>query len=336
MNLDGFANKKILITGGTGSVGQALVKRILSLQPNIRQIIIFSRDEQKQFTMAHRWPAKQYPIRYLLGDVRDRDRVMAVMKGCDLVIHSAAMKHVPASENNPSECIKTNLQGSQNIIDAALFHNVEQVVALSTDKAAQPINAYGASKLLLEKLFTHANLINEESEARFSVVRFGNVFGSKGSVIPFFLKQREQGFLTITDPGMTRFSITMQQAVDMVLFTLLEAWGGEIVLPAAPSYRITEVARAIAPEAEQRIIGIRPGEKLHETMYTAHDAPRVVYKKPYFIICPELGRWQQASYCQAIDAKPIQKNQDYHSGENTEWLSIDAIQRLVRTEVLTA
>ncbi|CAG0911300.1 unnamed protein product, partial [Cyprideis torosa] len=221
---------------------------------------------------------------------------MTVMKGCDLVIHSAAIKHVPAAEDNPQECIKTNLIGSQNIIDAALFHQVERVVALSTDKAAQPINAYGASKLLLEKLFVHANLIDDESNTRFSVVRFGNVFGSKGSVIPFFLKQREQGFLPITDASMTRFSITMRQAVDMVLFTLMESWGGEIVLPVAPSYRITDVATAIAPNAEQRIVGIRPGEKLHELMFTAHDTPRVVRQGTYYIICPEVGRWQLTDY----------------------------------------
>ncbi|WGZ96173.1 MAG: UDP-N-acetylglucosamine 4,6-dehydratase (inverting) [Candidatus Thiothrix putei] len=334
MNLSALANKKILITGGTGSVGTALVERILELQPQVRQIIIFSRDEQKQFSMAHRWPSKHYPVRYLLGDVRDRERVMTVMKGCDLVIHSAAMKHVPAAEDNPQECIKTNLIGSQNIIDAALFHQVERVVALSTDKAAQPINAYGASKLLLEKLFVHANLIDDESNTRFSVVRFGNVFGSKGSVIPFFLKQREQGFLPITDAGMTRFSITMRQAVDMVLFTLIESWGGEIVLPVAPSYRITDVATAIAPNAEQRIVGIRPGEKLHELMFTTHDAPRVVRQGNYYIICPEVGCWQLNDYCQTTNAESIPLQQNYDSGENSQWMDIAAIQQLLHEEVM--
>lgn len=334
MNLEALANKKILITGGTGSVGMALVERILELQPNVRQIVIFSRDEQKQFFMGHRWSSKDYPIRYLLGDVRDKDRVMTVMKGCDYVIHSAAMKHVPASEDNPNECIKTNLLGSQNIIDSALANGVTNVTALSTDKAVQPINAYGASKLLLEKLFVHANLIDDESPITFSVVRFGNVFGSKGSVIPFFLKQREVGVLPITDLGMTRFSITMQEAVDMVLYTITNAWGGEIVLPAAASYRIEDVANAIAPEAKQQIVGIRPGEKLHEVMYTEHDAPRAVRQGEYFIICPETASWDKALYLAETTSCDVEEMTEYNSGQNTRWLDARDITNLLRSEAM--
>lgn len=331
MNLQALAGKKILITGGTGSVGKALVKKLFELQVEVKQIIIFSRDEQKQFFMSHQWPVTEYPVRYLLGDIRDKERVMTVVKGCDYVIHSAAMKHVPASEENPSECIKTNLLGSQNIIDAAIIHSVANVIALSTDKAAQPVNTYGASKLLLEKLFIHGNLIDEASATKFSVVRFGNVFGSKGSVVPFFMKQRDTGFLSITDTRMTRFNITMEEAVEMVLFTLTEGWGGEIVLPIAPSYRITDIAKAIAPGATQHVIGMRSGEKLHESMYTEHDAPRVVQMEKYFIIQPEVSRWNPEEYNKTMQAVSLTSLREYNSGQNTDWMTIPDIENLLRS-----
>jgi UDP-N-acetylglucosamine 4,6-dehydratase/5-epimerase len=260
-----FNEKSILITGGTGSLGKALTKELLEKHPEIKKIIIFSRDEQKQFQMAQEYPISKYPqLRFFIGDVRDFDRVKRAFKGVDYIIHAAAMKHVPIAEYNPMECIKTNINGAENVINAALETGVTKVVALSTDKAAAPINLYGATKLASDKLFIAANNIKGENPIVFSVVRYGNVMGSNGSVIPFFISKRKEGVLPITVAEMTRFNISLQGGVDMVLHALESAWGGEIFVPKIPSYKITDIATAIGPNCEQKIIGIRPGEKIHE------------------------------------------------------------------------
>ncbi|MCK5684673.1 polysaccharide biosynthesis protein, partial [bacterium] len=288
--------------------------------------------EQKQFEMANRFSPKQYPIKYLLGDIRDKDRIMEVTEGIDILIHSAAMKHVPAAEQNPMECVKTNILGSQNVIDAALKNKVKKIIALSTDKAAAPLNVYGASKLTLEKLFLYANA---KSDAKFSVVRYANVFGSKGSVVPFFLKKKSEGFLPVTHPDMTRFSITMQDAIDLVMFALQQGWGGEVVIPIAPSYRVPDVAEAVAPGIEQRIVGIRTGEKLHESLFTEYNAPNTVKHGKYYIICPTEDSWTREDYCGATDAESVPISFEYQSGKNTDWLSVAQIRELIDSESIT-
>src|SRR3954468_4930673 len=257
--------KSILIPGGTGSLGKQLTKMILEKWPDVKRLVILSRDEQKQFQMNQEFPESKYrAIRYFIGDVRDYDRLLRAFEGVEYIIHAAAMKHVPIAEYNPMECVKTNVLGAENVINAALSSNVKNVVALSTDKAAAPINLYGATKLCSDKLFVAANNIKGKQDIKFSVVRYGNVMGSNGSVIPFFLKKKKEGVIPITDPNMTRFNISLQGGVDMVLHAIETAWGGEIFVPKIPSYRITDVAKAIGPECKQEIIGIRPGEKVHE------------------------------------------------------------------------
>nr|MBP6851767.1 UDP-N-acetylglucosamine 4,6-dehydratase (inverting) [Rhodoferax sp.] len=255
-------NKSILITGGTGSFGKAFVKTVLARFPEVRRLVVFSRDELKQFEMAQVFPESQYrAIRYFIGDIRDQDRLRRALEGVDVVVHAAALKQVPAAEYNPFECIKTNVLGAQNLIEACLDTGVQRVVALSTDKAAAPINLYGATKLCSDKLFVAANNIKGHRDIRFSVVRYGNVMGSRGSVIPFFLAKRASGVLPITDPAMTRFNISLQEGVDMVLWSIENAWGGEVLVPKIPSYRITDVANAIGPECAHPVTGVRPGEK---------------------------------------------------------------------------
>jgi len=323
-------NKTILITGGTGSFGKAFVKYIFSQYTKIKKIIIFSRDEQKQHNMISEFSSKEYPIKYLLGDVRDVQRLSEVSRGVDIIIHAAAMKHVPASEQNPMECIKTNILGSQNIINVAILNNVEQIVALSTDKAASPINVYGASKLLLEKLFTFAN--NENPNIRCSVVRYGNIFGSKGSVVPFFLSKQKDGFLPITSDKMTRFSITIQESIDLVMYAIENGWGGEVIVPIAPSYRLPDVATAIAPTIEHRIVGIRKGEKLHEVMVTEEESYDTVRRDNFYIICPSEGNWNRDEYCKKTGATPMQDGVEYDSGSNDKWLSVKDIQKLIEDE----
>jgi UDP-N-acetylglucosamine 4,6-dehydratase len=327
-------NKSILITGGTGSLGKALTATILKKFPEIRRLIIFSRDEQKQFQMAQDYPHEKYPqVRFFIGDVRDYDRVKRALNGVDYLIHAAAMKHIPIAEYNPMECVKTNILGAENLINAALETNVERVVALSTDKAAAPINLYGATKLASDKLFIAANNIRGWNPIRFSVVRYGNVMGSNGSVIPFFLNKRKEGVLPITDPEMTRFNITLQGGVEMVLHALEHAWGGELFVPKIPSYKITDVAEAIAPECEQKVVGIRPGEKMHEEMITSSDSYYTYDLGKYYSIIPATHKWILEEYIAHFKAEKVAAGFRYNSGENKEWVDVAELRKLIRDHI---
>ncbi len=327
-------NKSILITGGTGSLGKALTKHILKNYPDIKRLIIFSRDEQKQFQMAQEYPEKKYPqIRFFVGDVRDKERLIRAFKGIDYVIHAAAMKHVHIAEYNPEECVKTNVDGARNVIDACLETNVERVVALSTDKACAPINLYGATKLASDKLFVAANNIKGWNPIRFSVVRYGNVMGSNGSVIPFFIKHREKGFLPITDANMTRFNISLQGGVDMVMHALFNAWGGEIFIPKISSYKITDVATAIAPNCEQKIVGIRPGEKLHEEMITPSDSFYTYDLGKYYVILPTKPNWDLEKFKSEFNAKKVEQGFAYNSENNEEWETVESMRKLIKEHV---
>lgn len=328
--------KSILITGGTGSFGKAFTKIVLERWPNIKKLVIFSRDEQKQFTMAQDFPESKYPaIRFFIGDVRDYDRIWRALRGIDYVIHAAAMKHVPIAEYNPMECIKTNIIGAENIINACLESNVEKVVALSTDKAAAPINLYGATKLASDKLFIAGNNIKGSKKIHFSVVRYGNVMGSNGSVIPFFLKHRKKEFLPITDPNMTRFNISLDEGVEMVLHALETAWGGEIFVPKIPSYKIMDVAEAIAPNCEHRIVGIRPGEKIHEEMITSSDSFSTYDLGKYYAILPQVPLWSLQDFISHFKAIKVPQGFKYNSGENTEWLTVEQVRQLITKHVDT-
>ncbi len=322
--------KSILITGGTGSLGKHLTKNILEKFPDIKRLVIFSRDEQKQFEMAQTYSTAKYPaIRYFIGDVRDAHRLEKAFQDIDYIIHTAAMKHVPIAEYNPMECVKTNVLGAENIINAALSTSVKKVVALSTDKAAAPINLYGATKLCSDKLFVAANNIKGKQDIRFSVVRYGNVMGSNGSVIPFFIKKKKEGIIPITDLSMTRFNISLQEGVDLVLHALENAWGGEIFVPKIPSYKITDVATAIAPECKQEIVGIRPGEKIHEEMITSSDSFSTYDLGKYYAILPQVTSFSLPDYIKHFNAKAVKKGFQYNSGENTEWVSISEMRKLI-------
>lgn len=326
--------ESILITGGTGSFGKAFVKRVFEKYPDIKRLVVYSRDEQKQFQMAQEYPADQYPnIRFFIGDVRDYERLKTALKGIDTVVHAAAMKHVPIAEYNPMECIKTNIIGAENLINACLETEVTNVVALSTDKAAAPINLYGATKLASDKLFIAANNIKGAKNIRFSVVRYGNVMGSNGSVIPFFLNKRKTGLLPITDPQMTRFNISLDEGVDMVLYALEHAWGGELFVPKIPSYRITDVAMAIGPDCEHRIVGIRPGEKIHEEMITTSDSFTTYDLGTYYSILPQVPVWEMSDFLKHFKPVKIENGFNYNSGTNTEWLSVDQLRTLIRQHV---
>jgi UDP-N-acetylglucosamine 4,6-dehydratase (inverting) len=323
-------HKSILITGGTGSLGKALTRRIFKDYPDVKRLVIFSRDEQKQFVMDQEFPTKEYKaIRYFIGDVRDQDRLKRALKGIDYVIHAAAMKHVHLAEYNPMECIKTNIIGAENVITACLASNVKSVVALSTDKAAAPINLYGATKLASDKLFVAANNIKGENPIKFSVVRYGNVMGSNGSVIPFFLNKRKENFLPITNNTMTRFNITLEGGVEMVLHALESAWGGEIFVPKIPSYKITDVAEAIAPNVEHREIGIRPGEKIHEEMITTSDSFYTYDLGKYYAIIPSVPNWEVNEFVSSFNAVKVQEGFKYNSGENTEWESVEGLREKI-------
>ena len=327
-------NKSILITGGTGSLGKALTKTILERWPDIKRLVIYSRDEQKQYQMAQEFPDTTYnAIRYFIGDVRDLDRLKRAFTGIDYVIHAAAMKHVHIAEYNPDECIKTNVGGAENVIKASLSSNVSRVVALSTDKACAPINLYGATKLTSDKLFIAANNIKGVQDIKFSVVRYGNVMGSNGSVIPFFLKKRKEGVLPITDPSMTRFNISLQDGVEMVLHALENAWGGELFVPKIPSYRIMDVATAICPECEHRIIGIRPGEKIHEEMITSSDSYNTYDLGKYYVILPTVTNWNMEDYKKAFNAQKVENGFSYTSGENKEWETVESLKELIKKHV---
>jgi len=327
-------NKSILITGGTGSFGKEFVKIVLEKYPGIKRLVIYSRDEQKQFQMAHDYPEDRYPqLRFFIGDVRDYNRLRMALKGIDTVVHAAAMKHVHIAEYNPMECIKTNIMGAENVIMACLDADVENVVALSTDKAAAPINLYGATKLASDKLFIAANNIKGKQKIRFSVVRYGNVMGSNGSVIPFFLNKRKEKFLPITDPTMTRFNILLNEAVDMVLHALDNAWGGELFVPKIPSYKITDLAMAIAPDCEHRIVGIRPGEKIHEEMITASDSFTSFDLGKYYAILPQVPNWKLSYFIDQFKATRVVEGFNYSSGTNTEWLSVNALRKLIKENV---
>ena len=327
-------NKSILITGGTGSLGKALTSHILKEYPRLKKLIILSRDEQKQFQMAQEFPENEFPqIRFFLGDVRDEQRLIRAFQGVDIVIHAAAMKHVHLADYNPDECIKTNIGGAQNVIHAALQTTVSNVVALSTDKACAPINLYGATKLTSDKLFIAANNIKGTNPIKFSVVRYGNVMGSKGSVIPFFIKKKSEGKLPITDAAMTRFNISLQGGVDMVMYAMEHAWGGEIFIPKIPSYKITDVATAVAPDCEQVIVGIRPGEKIHEEMITSSDSFNTYDLGKYYTILPTVPNFKINDFITSFGAKKVAKGFNYYSGTNTEWETIDSLRTLIKKHV---
>jgi len=326
--------KSILITGGTGSLGKALTSHIFSTYPNVKRLVIFSRDEQKQYQMGLEYPADKYPqIRFFIGDVRDYERVKRAMKSIDYVIHAAAMKHVPIAEYNPSECVKTNITGAENVINACLETGVTRVVALSTDKAAAPVNLYGATKLASDKLFVAANNIRGWNDIVFSVVRYGNVMGSNGSVIPFFLKMKKTGVLPITEPTMTRFNISLQGGVDMVMHALEHAWGGEIFVPKIPSYKILDVAEAVGPECEKKVTGIRPGEKIHEEMITDSDSYYTYDLGKYYTILPSSHRWKLDEFLTHFNGKKVPFGFRYNSGENTEWETVEGLRALIREHV---
>lgn len=325
-----LTNKSILVTGGTGSFGRGFVRTILARHPDVRRLVIFSRDELKQFEMQQEFPTARHPgLRYFIGDVRDEARLHRALEGIDIVIHAAALKQVPAAEYNPFECIKTNVLGAQNVIEACLSAGVQRVVALSTDKAAAPVNLYGATKLCSDKLFIAANNIRGARDLRLCVVRYGNVMGSRGSIVPFFLRQRATGVLPITDARMTRFNISLQEGVDMVLWALEHAAGGEVFVPKIPSYRVTDVAEAIAPECRQEIVGIRPGEKIHEEMITSSDSFNTVDLGRYYAILPVAGEYSLADYCARHGGQPVPPGFAYDSGSNPDFLSVPQLRTLI-------
>lgn len=329
-----LASKSILVTGGTGSFGQAFTKRILSQHPEIERLVIFSRDELKQFEMAQIFSPAKYPaIRYFIGDVRDQSRLQRALEGIDIVVHAAALKQVPAAEYNPFECIKTNVFGAQNLIEACLDTDVSKVVALSTDKAAAPINLYGATKLCSDKLFVAANYMRGARDLRFSVVRYGNVMGSRGSVIPFFMERVSTGELPITSPDMTRFNISLDEGVDMVMWALENALGGEIFVPKLPSYRIMDVAEAIGPACKHTVIGVRPGEKVHEEMITSSDSFNTLDLGKYFVILPSGEQNLRDSYTDGRGGQPVAEGFSYNSGDNTRFLTVPELEALISTHV---
>lgn len=327
-------NKSILITGGTGSFGKKFVEMVYKRYPDVRRVVIYSRDELKQFEMSQHYPTSVYKsIRFFIGDVRDGERLKRACEGIDIIVHAAALKQVPAAEYNPMECIKTNVFGAENVINAALDNGVKRVVALSTDKAAAPINLYGATKLCSDKLFVAANNMKGSRDLRFSVVRYGNVIGSRGSVVPFFLEKRKEGVLPITHNDMTRFNISLEEGVEMVLYALEQAWGGEIFVPKIPSYRITDVATAIGPDCEQKLVGVRPGEKLHEEMITETDSLNTIETDRYYVITPSTPIWEVEDYLKAFNATRVPMGFKYNSGTNTEWLTVGQLRDQVRQHV---
>ena len=326
--------KSLLITGGTGSFGKCFINSVLSDLQSVERLVIYSRDELKQWELQQIYPQNLYPqLRFFLGDVRDRDRLTRALEGIDTVVHAAALKQVPAAEYNPIEFINTNVMGAENIVQACMDTGVKRVVALSTDKAAAPINLYGATKLCSDKLFIAANNIKGDRDLRFSVVRYGNVMGSRGSVIPFFLEKAKQGLLPITDPSMTRFNISLTEGVDMVLWALNNAVGGEILVPKIPSYRITDVAEAIGPNCDKQIVGMRPGEKIHEEMITTSDSFSTIDLGPYYAILTSDGCAEQLYQEVGISFNRVPSGFAYNSGTNPDFLSVNDIRTLIRQHV---
>ncbi|MFN9624012.1 MAG: UDP-N-acetylglucosamine 4,6-dehydratase (inverting) [Cyanobacteriota bacterium] len=328
------SDSRILITGGTGSFGKAFIAETLHRYPDVKRLVVYSRDELKQWELQQHYPKDDYPqLRFFLGDIRDRDRLKRALEGIDTVVHAAALKQVPAAEYNPMEFINTNVLGAENVVQACMDTGVERVVALSTDKAAAPVNLYGATKLCSDKLFIAANNIKGKRDLRFSVVRYGNVMGSRGSVIPFFLQRAHSGVLPITDPAMTRFNISLTEGVAMVLWALGHALGSELFVPKIPSYRITDVAEAIGPNCEKVITGIRPGEKIHEEMITSSDSFTTIDLGKYYAILTSDGKMVQRYGDAGISIKPVPPGFNYNSGSNPEFLSIEQLRHLIREHV---
>ncbi len=328
--------KQILITGGTGSFGKRFVSAILHGRPDVERLVVFSRDELKQWELRQQFPPSQYPqLRLFIGDVRDQSRLRRALEGIDTVVHAAALKQVPAAEYNPMEFIKTNVIGAENLVQACFDSDVKKVVALSTDKAAAPINLYGATKLCFDKLFVAANNVRGAREIAFSVVRYGNVMGSRGSVIPFFLSQAKSssGVLPITDSLMTRFNISLQEGVEMVAWVLSNSLGGEIFVPKIPSYKIMDVAEAIAPSCEKKFIGIRPGEKIHEEMITSSDSVFTIDLGKYYAILPSDGSVHSSYKKSGRPFENILAGFSYNSGTNSDFLSVDQLRELIRCHV---
>lgn len=328
-----LSNKTVLITGGTGSFGKQFIKTILANYPDVKTIRIYSRDELKQFELKQQYMGNS-KLRFFIGDVRDQNRMIQACEGVDVIIHAAAIKQVDTAEYNPTECIRTNVDGAENVIQAALQCGVKDVVALSTDKACAPINLYGATKLASDKLFTAANNIKGSKDIRFSVVRYGNVMGSRGSVIPFFIKKKEEGLLPITHEEMTRFNISLQDGVNMVMYALENHLGGEIFVPKIPSYKILDIAEAIAPGIETKVVGIRPGEKLHEEMITDTDSLNTIDLGKYFAILPSVSfTYDEAEYIAHHKAEKVPFGFKYNSGTNTEWETVDGLRELIKEHV---
>jgi len=326
--------ERILITGGTGSFGKAFIRYILEKKSQVKRLVIFSRDELKQWEMQQQFPKTEYPqLRFFLGDIRDKNRLLRALESIDTVVHAAALKQVPAAEYNPIEFINTNVLGSVNVVQACLDTGVKRVVALSTDKAAAPINLYGATKLCSDKLFIAANNVKGKRDLRFSVVRYGNVMGSRGSVIPFFLERAKTGVLPITNNAMTRFNISLREGVEMVIWSLEHALGGELFVPKIPSYRICDVAEAIGPTCEKPVVGIRPGEKIHEEMITPSDSFSTIDLDKYYAILPSDGRTLSTYSHQNIPFKQVQEGFSYNSGSNSVFLSVDQIRGLILEHV---
>ena len=321
-------NKNILITGGTGSFGKQFIKTVLdNYTPS--EIRVYSRDELKQFEMRKSFSTEEYPIRYFIGDVRDKERLNRITHNIDYIIHAAALKQVPTAEFNPFETIKTNILGAQNVIEAALENDVKKVIALSTDKACNPINLYGATKLASDKMFAAANHWQGSHNTAFAVVRYGNVVGSRGSVIPFFLMKKKEGILPITDDRMTRFWITLEQSVQFVLDSLNKMSGGELFVPKIPSMKIIDLANTIAPKAKIEIIGIRPGEKLHEVMISSDDAINTLEFESYYVIQPAHPWWDNVKYREINGGTKVKSNFTYSSNNNTQWLSIGDLEKII-------
>jgi UDP-N-acetylglucosamine 4,6-dehydratase/5-epimerase len=328
-------NKTVFISGGTGSFGKKFIETILNRYPRVKKIIIFSRDELKQSELRLKYPALEYPqLRFFIGDVRDKSRVKTACEGVDVIIHAAAIKQVDTAEYNPTECIRTNIDGAENIIHAALECGVKDVVALSTDKACAPINLYGATKLVSDKLFSAANNIKGSKDIKFSVVRYGNVMGSRGSVIPFFMAKKADGVLPVTHQDMTRFNISLQDGVDMVMYAIDNHLGGEIFIPKIPSYKILDVVEAIVPNCSVSVVGIRPGEKLHEEMITDTDSLNTIDFGKYYAILPSCSLvYSEQDYLEHHKAKKVPFGFRYNSGENDKWESVDQIREKILEHV---